>query len=520
MDSHFHGNDTVKNWQTNQLANKIWSNIIMRKKTALYTVFIIFFTAALAVTDAHAWSQQEEAQSKNADGSYSRLVNKNLELREEIASLTEEYEKIKEMHKVLLEKVKTQQQARNELMKARAFVELDLSEQKKKVSKLEALLEERDAETRQRIQADVESEFMKKMSILEGEIKYAGGQKQRLERKIKELEEALEEARKTQEAQISALKEELGSAGVELKAAEEGKNKSDTRHRQLESEKESLEEELRGRVARVKALEKQLRAWADEYNRRLRSAQQEVKSAEAQISALKEELGSTGVELKAAEEGKNKSDTRHRQLESEKESLEEELRGRVARVKALEKELQSAEGEYNEQLRPAQQEVKSVKAKITELEKGLEKQKNILKEQEARLKAIKDENKELIRKMLATEETRKRVEREKEELAELKKVMVDERLNIHYNLAVVFDKNGMYEDAEREYLKCLKIDPHDTDVLYNLGILCDDKLNKETMAEIYYKKFLKLRSKGEDATRVREWLFNLEQTQRIGVQVR
>ena len=439
MDSHFHGNDTVKNWQTNQLANKIWSNIIMRKKTALYTVFIIFFTAALAVTDAHAWSQQEEAQSKNADGSYSRLVNKNLELREEIASLTEEYEKIKEMHKVLLEKVKTQQQARNELMKARAFVELDLSEQKKKVSKLEALLEERDAETRQRIQADVESEFMKKMSILEGEIKYAGGQKQRLERKIKELEEALEEARKTQEAQISALKEELGSAGVELKAAEEGKNKSDTRHRQLESEKESLEEELRGRVARVKALEK---------------------------------------------------------------------------------ELQSAEGEYNEQLRPAQQEVKSVKAKITELEKGLEKQKNILKEQEARLKAIKDENKELIRKMLATEETRKRVEREKEELAELKKVMVDERLNIHYNLAVVFDKNGMYEDAEREYLKCLKIDPHDTDVLYNLGILCDDKLNKETMAEIYYKKFLKLRSKGEDATRVREWLFNLEQTQRIGVQVR
>ncbi len=95
-----------------------------------------------------------------------------------------------------------------------------------------------------------------------------------------------------------------------------------------------------------------------------------------------------------------------------------------------------------------------------------------------------------------------------------------ERLDMHYNLAVVFDKNGMYEDSEREYLKCLRINPDDPDVHYNLAILYDDKLNKNLAAIKHYKKYLELHPKGEEASQVRQWILLAEQENRIGPEMR
>ncbi|MFA5094084.1 MAG: tetratricopeptide repeat protein [Candidatus Omnitrophota bacterium] len=95
-----------------------------------------------------------------------------------------------------------------------------------------------------------------------------------------------------------------------------------------------------------------------------------------------------------------------------------------------------------------------------------------------------------------------------------------ERLDMHFNLAVVYEKNGMYADAEREYYKCLQLDPNDADVHYNLGILYDDRMNKTSAALVHYKRYLELRPKGESSEDVRQWIFNAEQESRLGVEAR
>jgi len=107
------------------------------------------------------------------------------------------------------------------------------------------------------------------------------------------------------------------------------------------------------------------------------------------------------------------------------------------------------------------------------------------------------------------------------EQAKKLKIQADkERLDMHFNLAVVYEKNGMCADAEREYYKCLQLDPNDADVHYNLGILYDDRMNKTSAALVHYKRYLELRPKGESSENVRQWIFNAEQESRLGVEAR
>ena len=105
-------------------------------------------------------------------------------------------------------------------------------------------------------------------------------------------------------------------------------------------------------------------------------------------------------------------------------------------------------------------------------------------------------------------------------LKEFKRINDKERMDMHFNLAVVYEKNGMFADAEREYYKCLQIDSKDAEVHYNLGILYDDKMNKTSAALEHYRRYLELRPKGEDSSEVRGWIFNAEQEARLGVEAK
>ena len=90
-----------------------------------------------------------------------------------------------------------------------------------------------------------------------------------------------------------------------------------------------------------------------------------------------------------------------------------------------------------------------------------------------------------------------------------------QRLDMHFNLAVTYDKTKMYKAEEREYMECLRIDPADANVHYNLGILYDDKLNDNAKAIKHYQKYLQLRPTGEDTEQVRQWIMYAEQQQRL-----
>jgi tetratricopeptide (TPR) repeat protein len=85
-----------------------------------------------------------------------------------------------------------------------------------------------------------------------------------------------------------------------------------------------------------------------------------------------------------------------------------------------------------------------------------------------------------------------------------------ERLNMHYNMGCVYRAARQYKLAENEFLKALEIDPTDTWVHYNLGILYEDDLKDKEKAREHYERFLELAPDGKDAARVSEWLQSLQ----------
>jgi len=101
-----------------------------------------------------------------------------------------------------------------------------------------------------------------------------------------------------------------------------------------------------------------------------------------------------------------------------------------------------------------------------------------------------------------------------------KKQIDQQKLKMHYNMALAYNKLEMYREEEEEYKQCLKINSKDAFVHYNLAILYDDRLNRNEMAVKHYKKYLLFHPSGEGVAQVKEWLLHAEQQSRLGVQSR
>ena len=93
---------------------------------------------------------------------------------------------------------------------------------------------------------------------------------------------------------------------------------------------------------------------------------------------------------------------------------------------------------------------------------------------------------------------------------ELKKIADKEKLDLHYNMGVIYTERGMYKEAKNEYLRALRLDPADADVHYNLAILYDDNLSDKKKAFKHYKKYVQLNPYATDVDIVRSWLLDIE----------
>lgn len=82
--------------------------------------------------------------------------------------------------------------------------------------------------------------------------------------------------------------------------------------------------------------------------------------------------------------------------------------------------------------------------------------------------------------------------------------------DLHYNMAVMYAGQGRYKEAEREYLRALRVDPIDADAHYNLAILYEEHLKVPRKAVSHYRRYLKLRPNAPDANEVRTWIVALE----------
>lgn len=71
----------------------------------------------------------------------------------------------------------------------------------------------------------------------------------------------------------------------------------------------------------------------------------------------------------------------------------------------------------------------------------------------------------------------------------------------HYSLALVFEKQGRYQDAEQAMQQALAVNPAYADVYFSLGVLYADYLNEPQKSVDAFRRYLELGGQSERATR-------------------
>lgn len=201
------------------------------------------------------------------------------------------------------------------------------------------------------------------------------------------------------------------------------------------------------------------------------------------------------------------------EIESERRRLAKEREDLAAEAEKAKRELKEISEKAVAAARQGA-EYKKIVAKLPDIEEqvavlreDVEEKAEKLSAREQQLEALKVE---LERREHRLAKAQKMTELLEKARAEVQQVNNKEKLDMHYNMAVIYYKEGRTKDAEAEYLKALRIDPADADIHYNLGILYDQDLKKESKAAMHYRRYLTLRPNASDADQVRNWIMELE----------
>jgi tetratricopeptide (TPR) repeat protein len=176
--------------------------------------------------------------------------------------------------------------------------------------------------------------------------------------------------------------------------------------------------------------------------------------------------------------------------------MTEAIKGKLVESEKQKRTLAVAVGAMND----VEKDVMTLKKKVSDREAALE-------QRSKEVETLKSELETRDFRLTKAERVADRLEQAREEV---RRVNDREKRDMHYNMAVVYMKEGRFRDAEAEYLKALRLDPADADVHYNLGILYDDELEDKVRAVIHYRRYLALRPNGPDVDQVKAWLLDIE----------
>jgi len=283
-----------------------------------------------------------------------------------------------------------------------------------------------------------------------------------LEKEISHLQKTAGE----KEKMISSLKGDLAEAeqakGVLAKEAEQLRNrKVDVRGSDLFQEMEQINVTLREKIVQIET-ERQRLAKA-------------VKKMEKRDDRYDDEIGHE---------------------KNMRQKTESELADARAR-----------EIEYQELIERLMAQVPELEKQISELSEKSSSTSSLLSQREEDLRAMKAELEKREHRLIKAERVAEVLENARNEVLHESD---REKLDMHYNMAAVYAREGKFKEAEQQYLHALRLNPTDADVHYNLGILYDDELKSPEKAVVHYRRYLKLSPHGPDADQVRNWLMRLE----------
>jgi tetratricopeptide (TPR) repeat protein len=268
------------------------------------------------------------------------------------------------------------------------------------------------------------------------------------------------------------------------------------------------------------------------------------------LANAQQEKGALGKELEEVKKRLGEIDGENQWLRKERKDINAQIKDLTKKIETQQKEtnydkqylkqkVKNAKADrmmFEAKAGEAQQQAAVAEAKLKALGNDLEKREAQTSLQESEIMVLREEKSKLeqkliryIEKIIESEDSEKASKAKGAKKTELKdqvprkakkrmarKDVAQRKLKMHYNLALAYDKQGMYREEEKEYLKCLSINSLDANVHYNLAILYDDKLNQNKKAIEHYMKFLELRPVGEDVERVKTWMLHAEQEDRLG----
>ncbi len=254
---------------------------------------------------------------------------------------------------------------------------------------------------------------------------------------------------------------------------------------------------------------------------------EKTRAVEEEISALEREEVLRTKELREKigdfDKARNGDKQKDQAIEGAKKIAQEaglKVLSAKAALQKIEEDLLKVSGEKLQAEKDLVEKTEELKVRVSVLVAQNESDQELLPTPKDVDPSGKDMKKRLKRAEKEVFEFRRKTEQALRVNKDLKAKFDKEMLEKNFNLAVTYEMNGFYKDAEKEYLECLKINPEDADVHYNLAILYDDRLNDNKKAQKHYYKFLAFRPIGESGERVRDWIMRSELEKRLGSTVR
>ena len=283
----------------------------------------------------------------------------------------------------------------------------------------------------------------------------------------------------------------------------------------LENEVAALQKSISQQADMVGSLKADL-AEAEQAKTKLSGEVKELKGRKVDVrsSDLFQEMEKVNVTLREklvqVEAERQRLAKSNRKLETRDERHDDEIAHEEDLRHKSETELADArarEAEYQELIEKLTTQVPALEQQVAGLEDaGAKLQRELIDRQED-LQALKVELEKREHRLIKAERVAEVLESAREDVLHASD---KEKLDMHYNMAAVYAREGKYDEAEQEYLHALRLDPMDADVHYNLGILYDDELKSPAKATVHYRRYLKLNPHGPDADQVRDWLMKLE----------
>jgi len=349
--------------------------------------------------------------------------------------------------------------------------------------------------------------------------------------KIKKLQGDLKEVQdRMKELQDSKNRAEEGSAAREkeykdtLELAAQLKDKS-TAEKKSAPAAGAEEARLKTRISEMEAKVQEGEHLKQQLSEEILASAEKIRVVEDEISALEVQDSSKAKELKEKianfDKARTEDNGKGPAIESLKKGAAEADATRLktkAALQNIEEEVGKVSGEKILAGKDLAERTDELKVRISALIVKSERDQALLPENAG------DDEKDLKKRLKRAEKDVVELQRKTEKALMINKAFKEkfdkEMLKKHFNLAVVYEMNGLYKDAEKEYRECLKIDPTDSDTHYNLAILYDDRLNDNKKAKKHYYKFLALRPIEEPGEIVREWIMRAELEKRLGSTVR